>query len=381
MRSLRAALGNHPSRFAPPNPPQRLRVDHDHGDDVTGTPVYETDIRRPGYLEDVWKILSSPRAKSSSDRSDNKIATSMAQYGHDEGWVWGDVATNQFTKHAREKDYGWGLWADVFGMEDQGWKYLNIMTWARFHAVGLGDDEHQVGPILFDGTEEDWQVSAEGNWLLGKMVFDGMWWRPAFRGTNMPVYAETRPGSITYESLEPLHDDHCPIFRDPRAYIKLTPSFKVWTVNDTDGKVNVHKVAACNRDDINGLWDFMAVLDWHTADIMGWHDNWLDRMYATGGASGIGYIGDWVTAVDNWAAAVDGLFQCLQALHAPACNAQMATEIATVAVEQSTASLLLGNFPYTIACPVPSPGRPAHQGDYNDPSMLECQQIKDDGGR
>jgi hypothetical protein len=361
-RDLRRMLGNIPDRIPTPPPPPRLKVDHDHDDDVHGTPVFETDIRKPAYLEDQWKLITSARAKSSTDTTDNKLAQSIAQVGgHDEGFVWGEVAYQWGTDGWRSgsyDEYGWGLFSDVIGIEKEGFKYVNLMCWARW-SNGLDDEDRKIGPIFFDSFEDNWKEPANDNWILGKMIFDGVWWRPGYQGTNIIDKSQTAYATTPW-SLDPEHDDHCPIFRDPQKYVKLE-SFEVWAVTDGQ-KVNVHDVAACNRDDINEIWRHLAVLDWHTADVMGWHDNWLDKMWSA--ASGA-IITSWLTAAYN-------LLVCLQAIHAPTCNTQMAA-----LTSAQTNYLNADGAGYQPKCPRTggTPGTP-QAGDYHNDSRLHCPQIE-----
>jgi len=353
-RDLRALVGNLPDRLAPPPPPQRLEVDHNHDDDEHGTQVWETDLRDPGFLEDVWKVLDSPRTSraSSTTSAPNKVATSIAQHGgHDEGWVWGNVAYVWESGH--EDEMGWGLWADIIGMEAEGHKYVNLMTWARWNN-GFDGEGRKVGPIYFDDYEEDWSLAKDGHWLLGKMIFDGVWWRPSFR---MPgeTYVETR-SVVSPATMPAEHGDHCDVFADPTRYVKLE-SFRVWTVGSTTGKTNVHKVAACNRDDINGIFRMLYVLDWHCGDIMGWHDNWLDLMFKSGGSSG---PGGWIPSLWNlfqpWGARVTTI---LGDVTLTALWAFLNTEITN----------FLAAMPYSTKCP-------ATPRDYEETALLKCKQIE-----
>jgi hypothetical protein len=364
-RELRRLVANLADRIPTPTPPPRLIINHEHEEDEHGTSVYEKGIRKPTYLEDQWKVVTSARAKSPTDNADPKLALSIATVGaHDEGFVWGQKYYAWGTEGYQNDSwdmFGWGTLGDVLGMEEEGFRYVNLITQARW-GNGKDEEERKVGPIMFDDYEDSWRHAAGDDWILGKMIFDGFFWRPAFQGG-----VKVEASKTAYVSTPPMipkdHDDHCAVFWSsgndaywPFKYIKLE-SFKVWAVTDGN-KVNVHKVAACNRDDINEIWRHLAVLDWHAGDIMGWHDNQFDTMFG-GGGSTTGTLTKYLEEIYN-------LLVCLQAQHSPICNQQMAN------VTTARGYFNLTPIPYVAECPLPA----GHPGEYHNPSRLTCQQIE-----
>jgi hypothetical protein len=374
-RELRRIVANLADRIPTPTPPPRLIINHEHEEDEHGTSVYEVGIRKPSYLEDQWKIVTSARAKSPTDTADPKLALSIATVdAHDEGFVWGQVYYAWGTDGYQNSSWdakGWGTLGDVLGIEEEGFRYVNIITQARF-GNGKDEEDRKVGPIMFDDYEDNWKQAGGNSWLLGKMIFDGFFWRPAFQGgvkieSSKTAYVSTPP------NLPKDHEDHCAVFWAsagdsywPLKYVKLE-SFLVWAVTDGD-KVNVHKVAACNRDDINEIWRHLAVLDWHAGDVMGWHDNWLDKMYTTGG---IGFMGRWLASVHAWATTVDALLALLSGFH-PTTATAYGNQLTAYQSETAYNVALLGQLPYVPECPLPA----GHSGEYHNPSRLTCQQIE-----
>lgn len=221
---------------------------------------------------------------------------------HNHGWFKGVVIEEGGTG----TDIGWGPIADIIGIRgpDAGQSHVDVnLTMAQFNS-----GKHT---LLLGYNDDIEAINSDGEYVYGWMVphIPSQTWRPA-----VPITYEMRSislddseGPITRECGEP---DNCRLLLDPLRYRKVGPGHITGPHDSSTSLMNYLEWIACNRHDINGIFDAL----WYVSCCFSWKvgliDSNLKSILSTGQALDL-----WMQAVLAWGSTVDQLLAALSAFH------------------------------------------------------------------
>jgi hypothetical protein len=288
----------------------RLVADHQTSKTGAGhaesTPVYEpipfgNEVTYyPGPISDQWGV--GP-VKTGSNTNYKLMLDFRRQSGHNHGWFRGEVIEEGGTGQS----VGWGPIADIIGIRGPNSGQGNVDLNATTCQLNTGQNS-----LLFGTSDSKEAVDIEGDYVYGWLVphIPSQTWRPAVPMLLSELRTIDLDGSNRQWTRECGESDICRLLVDPLRYRKYGPGHITGPHDPTNSHSNYLEWIACNRHDINGIFDML----WYVSCCFSWKvgnmDSDLKSILAQYGA-----LDGWMNVIRSWASTVDALLAALSAFH------------------------------------------------------------------
>ena len=296
-----------------------------------------------GLISDLMSVVP---VKSGTSTTYKTALDFRRQSSHNHGWFKGEIIEEGGTG----TDVGWGPIADIIGIRGPNIGQGNVDVNLNMAQFNSGKN------TLLLGYNEDLEpVTKGGEYVMGWMVphVPSQTWRPA-----VPVQYELRSiqlddGDTATWTRECGEADPCRLLVDPLRYRTGGPGHITGPHDSSTSLCNYLEWIACNRQQINGIFDAL----WYVSCCFSWKVGEMDsnlQSFATQGQS----LDLWIQALQNWGARVTAILNDVQltALWALVTNGSNAAYenivwYATDHCGKGPCGYLGIDIPYLLECP------------------------------